>query len=150
MRITRKPTAHSESLYLADLFCIAPERIDEYWVAVRPFIETAMETSAYDEPANVYEALKEERAQLWIVCHEDGICAVCVTRLTLDTKVKTCGIWVMTGEGREEWQHLIKEIEEFAMREGCTLMRHSARPGWSRPMKAHGYKMTHVILEKAI
>jgi hypothetical protein len=120
------------------------------WEPVRPFIERAMAESAYDEPYSVYEAVKEERAVLWVVWDAGEILAVVVTQLSTTPKSKACGIWICTGNGRENWQELITEIEDYARREECTLMRHSARTGWARVLKPHGYKMTHAILEKAL
>lgn len=132
------------------LFAIDPKQIDMFWEAVRPFIETAMAESLYDEPSSVYEAIKEARAVLWVVWEDGEIHAVVVTQLEQQPKAKICSIWICTGTGREDWEHLISEIEAFAVREGCTLMRHCARPGWARVLKPRGYVMSHVILEKAL
>ena len=131
------------------LHAIDPKRLDEVWHSVLPFIERAMAESSYDTVDDVYDAIRQERAVLWIVWDYE-IVAVCVTQLSQNAKAKSCGIWIMTGNGREDWQHLLSEIEEYAMRGGCTLMRHKARPGWARVIKSKGYRMTHAILEKAI
>ena len=135
---------------MPQLYAIDPKQLDVFWGAALPFVKTAMETSAYDTPADVYAAIKEDRAILWLVYNGSEIKAVCVTQLSETAKAKTCSIWIMTGSGREDWQHMLDDIEAFARREGCTHMRHNARPGWAKILKPQGYTMTHVILEKAL
>ena len=41
----------------------------------------------------------------------------------------------MTGHHREKWQHLIKNIEEFAWDNKCDSMELIARPGWQKSIK---------------
>ena len=61
-----------------------------------------------------------------------------------------CHIYIMTGRQRHKWQHLISKIEDFAKEEGCEMMELIARPGWQKVYNNHGYKKTHVVLEKQI
>ena len=51
---------------------------------------------------------------------------------------------------RNKWQHLISKREDFAKDEGCKMMELIARPGWQKVYNNHGYKRTHVVLEKQI
>ena len=53
----------------------------------------------------------------------------------------------MTGKGRQQWQHLLSVIEDFAEQHGCDQMELIARPGWARILKQYKYKRTHVVLE---
>jgi len=121
-----------------------------FWGAVLPFVERAMEESAYDTPQSVYDAIKEERAVLWVVWKDGEIIAVCVTQLSQSAKAKTCSIWIMTGRGLRDYIHLYQGIEDYARAEGCNRMRHKSRPGYVKLMKKYGYQMTHAVIEKAL
>ena len=76
--------------------------------------------------------------------------SVCVTQLENTSKGKHCHIWIMVGHNMETWVDLMPELEAWAKREGCNMMRHEARPGWSKILKQYGYRMPHVILEKEL
>ena len=56
----------------------------------------------------------------------------------------------MTGKNRQQWQHLIKVIEDFAEQEECNNMELIARPGWQKILQNYNYKRTHVVLDKPI
>lgn len=58
-------------------------------------------------------------------------------------------VW-WTGEDREQWQDLLPELERMLKQHGCTKCRPIARPGWKKLLQANGYKMTHVMMEKAL
>jgi hypothetical protein len=55
-----------------------------------------------------------------------------------------------TGFGSKDWQHLLPELERYLKETGCTLIKPICRPGWQRLLKAHGYKRTHVLMEKSL
>jgi hypothetical protein len=59
-------------------------------------------------------------------------------------------VW-LTGKGMKDWQHLLPELEKF-LREHmhCTIIKPICRPGWSRLLKQHGYKTTHLMMEKSL
>ena len=120
---------------------------------VRPmvsgWIDEAAQSSSYFTADEVWRQIETGHAQLWLVW-SDGPQAVCVTQLDSTSKGKHCRIWIMVGKGMDGWGHLINELEQWARREGCNMMRHEARPGWSKMLKQHGYHMPHVILEKEL
>jgi len=61
-------------------------------------------------------------------------------------------VYELAKEGKfQVWgKHLISRVEEFAKDEGCKMMELIARPGWQKVYNNHGYKRTHVVLEKQI
>lgn len=131
------------------LFAIDPKQIDMFWGAVRPLIERAMDYSPYDDADTVHEALKKEEAYLWLIWSET-IEAVVVTRLDLAKAGKICTIWACAGSGLASWVDLIGGIEDWARREGCIAVSEIGRPELARVLKRHGYKPTHIRLEKAL
>ena len=55
------------------------------------------------------------------------------------------------GFGVKNWQHLLPEIEQYVKGQvGCTIIKPICRPGWKRLLKQHGYRMTHMMMEKAL
>lgn len=58
-------------------------------------------------------------------------------------------LW-MTGSGRQQWQHLLPEFEHLLREAGVKELRPLCRPGWSRLLKQHGYRLTHVQMEKVL
>lgn len=132
------------------VFPIVPADLWMWWAGVKPFIEEAQETSAYYTPDDVYDALINGRSVLWLVW-DGNIKAVCVTTIVSASKNKACSIWIMDGRGADEWEDLVVETTEaYARGMGCTMMRHEARPAYQRRLKSKGYKLSHVILEKAL
>lgn len=120
------------------------------WPMVADWIADAARDSRYFTEQEVKSKIVSRGAQLWIVWGENQADAVCVTQLEPTTKGKYCHIWIMVGRGMPAWQHLVKDLETWARREGCSFMRHEARPGWARILKRHDYHMPHVILEKEL
>jgi hypothetical protein len=59
-------------------------------------------------------------------------------------------VW-MTGSGREQWQHLLSDVERYLKEHvGCAVIRPVCRPGWKKFLQQHGYHETHVTLEKVL
>jgi len=58
-------------------------------------------------------------------------------------------LW-MAGHGRQQWQHLLPDLENLLREAGVNELRPLCRPGWSRLLKQHGYRLTHVQMEKVL
>jgi histone acetyltransferase (RNA polymerase elongator complex component) len=80
----------------------------------------------------------------------DKYFGVVVTEIIKRKHGKVCHVYIVTGRQMSKWQHLINRVEEFAKDEGCKMMELIARPGWQKVYNNHGYKKTHVVLEKQI
>jgi hypothetical protein len=58
------------------------------------------------------------------------------------------GCWVV-GEGVNAWFYLYPEFEEYLIKHvGVKKFGTKCRPGWARLMRGHGYKQTHVYIER--
>jgi len=60
------------------------------------------------------------------------------------------GLLWMTGTGRQQWQHLLPDLENLLREAGVKEFRPLCRPGWGPLLKQHGYRMTHVQFEKVL
>jgi hypothetical protein len=64
-------------------------------------------------------------------------------------------VW-LTGHDMKSWVHLFPQLERFVSDPveigglGCTIVKPIVRPGWSKILKTHGYRVTHAVMEKQI
>ncbi|MDE2100412.1 MAG: hypothetical protein KGL39_24380 [Patescibacteria group bacterium] len=137
---------------MSRLFQIPPEMLDLALAHVGPMIDSAAEYSVGKyKGADVVDAIRKEKMQLWVVIDDKKkIQAIAITELALFPQAKVCRFLCATGENAPEWIHLIKEIEDWAVNEGCTQFQAECRPGWERLLKSYDYQKTHVILNKEI
>ena len=133
------------------------KKIDEVWSLVKNNIQEALNYSGNQVDLDfVYKTLQADNFQLWIVWDEDKKTVqeqyngVLVTEIIQRKLKKSCHIYIMTGKNRQQWQHLIKVIEDFAEQEECNNMELIARPGWQKILQNYNYKRTHVVLDKPI
>lgn len=57
-------------------------------------------------------------------------------------------IWLM-GENRKAWLHLFADLEKYLIEhQRCVAIKATARPGWTKILKASGYRLTHQVMEK--
>lgn len=137
---------------MIQLVHIPKDKVDEAWHHVESNIADALARSnGYALASNFKEWIKENRMQLWILWDkdsEDKYYGVVVTEIIQRPLQRCLNIKIMTGKHREKWQHLIKDIEDFAWFNKCDSMELVARPGWEKVLKRFGYKKSHVLLEK--
>jgi len=57
-----------------------------------------------------------------------------------------------TGFGvKDNWEYILSEAERYLKEKvGCTISKPFCRPGWKPLLKKHGYKQTHVVMEKML
>ena len=140
-----------------NLVRIPTSNIDDVWNLVKKDIQEALSYSGNHTDSDfVFETLKQEKFQLWIVWDKEKkttlekYYGVVVTEVVQRKLRKSCNIFVVTGRHRQKWQHLISVLEDFALEQECNNMELIARKGWERIMEQFNYKRTHVVLEKTI
>jgi hypothetical protein len=137
---------------MIQLVYIPNEKIDEAWHHVESNIADALaKSNGYALASNFKEWIKEKKMQLWILWDKESehkYYGVVVTEIIQRPLQRVLNIKIMTGTHREKWQHLVKEIEDFAWFNNCDSMELVARPGWEKVLKRFGYKKSHVLLEK--
>ena len=140
-----------------NLVNIPSSNLDDVWSLVKKDISEALSYSGNHTDAQfVYDTLKEDKMQLWVVWDKDKpttlekYYGVVVTEIVQRKLKRSCQIFIMTGRHRQKWQHLISVIEDFAEEQECQQMELYARPGWQKILQNYNYKRTHVVLEKTI
>ena len=140
-----------------NLVNIPSSSIEEVWNLVKKDIAEALSYSGNHTDSDfVYDCVKENKMQLWVVWDKDKkttidkYYGVVVTEIVKRKLIQSCNIFIVTGRHRQQWQHLISVLEDFAIENNCTNMELIARKGWQRIMEQFDYKQTHVVLEKPI
>lgn len=132
------------------LYLIPIDQINSYWKDIKQPIENACEYNGnkYNSNDCLVELLSGEK-QLWLVL-DTQIKAVVITCIMKFPQCKCCMIDICTGTGINEWVHLLKIIEEWAVLKNCREMFFIARLGMEKKLKEFGYRKTHSLLEKSL
>lgn len=128
---------------LPDLFCVDPARISEFWPHARGLIRAAIETTNLSSFEDTERQVLSGGQLLWLAIG-NGIEAAATTHLSNNV----CTIVACSGHSRERWLPLFEQIENYAKNENCRCIRIFGRKGWERVLT--GYRVEHVILEKAL
>ena len=139
------------------LLKIPVNKVDEVWSIVKQNIQEALTYSGNQTDVDfVYNTIKAKNFQLWIVWDEskktvkEQYNGVVVTEIVQRKLIRSCNIFIVTGKNRQNWQHLIKVLEDFALKNECSNMELITRQGWEKIMEKFNYKRTHVVLEKTL
>ena len=140
-----------------ELVRIPTKELDKVWGLIEKDIRKSLLYSGQlSDSAFVLQTAKEGKFQVWILWDKkqkttlDKYFRLVITEIIQKPLGKICHIYMMTGRQRNKWQHLIKDIEEFAKNENCLMLELIARPGWQKVLNNFGYKRTHIVLEKQI
>ena len=139
---------------MIELINVPTKSVNEVWALVKTDIANALNRSnGYALADHIKKWIIEEKMQLWILwdkeaAKESKYYGLVVTEIIQRPLQRCLNIKIMTGSHRDKWQHLIKQVEEFAWQNNCDLLELVARPGWKRVLKPFGYKESHVLLEK--
>lgn len=131
---------------------VRADALEQVWPFVVGLVDGLPEDSGGSYSVDgIVDRLLDGTWQLWIV-----------TRGTLDTTTaivgtevftsmagqKVCALHFCKGENAKQWTHLLDVIETAAKSIGCVKIEMTARKGWARRLR--DYRMTHVVLEKAL
>ena len=139
---------------MIELINVPTKNVNEVWALVKTDIANALNRSnGYALADHIKKWIIEGKMQLWILwdkeaAKESKYYGLVVTEIIQKPLQRALNIKIMTGSHREKWQHLIKQIEEFAWKNKCDLVELIARPGWKKVMKPFGFIESHVVLEK--
>tara|TARA_R100001163_G_scaffold52109_1_gene39495 strand:- start:24 stop:446 length:423 start_codon:yes stop_codon:yes gene_type:complete len=136
---------------MIQLINVPTNNVNKVWKIVKIDIANSLSRSnGYARQEHIKNWILEDKMQLWILWDSQNkkYYGVVVTEIIQRPLQRCLNIKIMTGSHREKWQHLVKQIEDFAWQNNCDLLELVARPGWKRVLKPFGYKESHVLLEK--
>jgi hypothetical protein len=128
---------------MPDLICVDPEKIFDFWPHARGLIKAAIDATGLSDFADIEHQVLNGEQLLWLAW-SGHIEAAATTQLTGNV----CTLVACSGHNRNRWLPLFAKIEQYAKDEGATTMRIYGRKGWERALD--GYRVEHVILEKAL
>lgn len=126
-----------------DLLCVNPNDVHKTWPLARDLIRAAIERTDLSDMEDIERDVLAGDQLLWLAI-SDRVEAAATTHLSRGV----CTLTACSGHQRERWLPLFARIEKYAKDEGCHTMRIYGRRGWERVLD--GYKVEHVILEKAL
>lgn len=130
----------------ADLLCIYPQQVDEFWPYVEPVLKSATERCGTWTIGDLKQQI-DRGALLWIVWNGTEVKAACVTRLLAEPRGLVLEALACGGEG-QDWRRLYEEIEDYGRNEGCAISRISGREGWKRVFS--DYDIAWITLERRL
>ena len=135
---------------MIELVRIPKENVNDAWGMVSDNVADALSRNQYCTSDHIKQWILNNEMQLWILwdSKDKKYYGVVITEIIQRPLQRCLNIKIMTGNHREKWQHLIKQVEDFAWQNNCDLLELVARPGWKRVLKPFGFKESHVLLEK--
>jgi len=123
--------------------------LNRAWPLVEPLIAASCARDGLYAASDVLDWLAADKMQLWLAGSvERGVEAAAVTEMLQHRLAKTFSVFIVTGNDIERWLPHLGHMEAWAKEMGCTRAIQYARRGYARKLK--DYRMTHVVLEKAL
>lgn len=131
----------------AELVCVDPKRIHEFWPHAREMIRKAILRTNLSHFQDIEYDILSGDGLLWLAW--DGKIEAAATTSLIETDTdKVCVLTACGGEDMTHWISLISGIEAYAKSEGCACVRIYGRKGWGRVLE--GYDVQHVVMEKPL
>ena len=113
---------------------IPVEFLDALWPEVRGYVEQALRHSAGEYHVDdIRDEAEAARVQLWAVLEDAEIVAAGATKILNYPRRRILECFLLAGEGFERWgECFTRELEGFAVHQGCHIARVTGRRGWSR------------------
>lgn len=132
----------------AELICVDPARVAEFWPHVRGMILGAIKKCGLSDSAEVEASILCGGSLLWIAWNGATIEAAASTRIATIDGGKVCTLVACGGGDRRRWMPMLRKLEIYAKAEGCSRVRIFGRRGWARVLKT--YRVSNVVLERLL
>ena len=128
------------------IYAIPPGEIDRHWFLVEHKLGNAI---AYSDNkyslSSVYEAIKNEEMQLWLIKSAYDLQAVVVTQIVDYPEKRVCLIMFTGGDKIDTYKHLISDISRFARYNRCKSIEFYGRHGWLKKISVLGFDHIHSV-----
>ena len=125
------------------MFSAVPkEVIDIVWDDAKKLLEPAVETAKGKMTIkDVYEFIKRDIYNLWVVMEDTKIVAVVTTRVIQYPESRALALDFIGGKKMKHWlPKAQKVINKFARDNGCRHLEGYGRKAWIRWGRRHGWK----------
>jgi len=123
---------------LAELICVDPARIREFWPYAGPLVRAATRLLSLFEQIE-RSALAGDQL-LWMIWDGEQIRATATTHLSEGV----CTVTSCSGDGMKEWLSTFSQIQQYAKDEGCSV-RIQGRSGWKRALERAGIDVASIL-----
>lgn len=128
---------------------ITPDNIERAWYLAAPLLEKGQAHLAeHMSFADIYQSLKENRMQLWLVNDAYEVFYMALTELTEYPQKRVLHIIYQGGTRMQEALQFLDCVEHWAWRQGASSVELVARPAMKRVLKPFGYEEPGVYLTK--
>jgi hypothetical protein len=128
---------------------ISPDKIDDYWDAIQPLMQSFYERAeGRYEPEDIRELLKNNSFTLWAVVHNRELKSIVMNSIVQYPRLKELQIFMCAGDGYKDWVGLVETIAQYGRDMGCTKITALTRLGWDKILSNLGFKKTHIYLER--
>lgn len=132
----------------AELICIDPARVAEFWPHVRSMILGAIKRTGLSHSGDIEASILSGGSLLWIAWNGSAIEAAAATQLRIADSGKVCTLVACGGKGVRHRLAMLTKIENYARDGGCSRVRIFGRKGWVRVLPH--YSVEHVVLERRL
>ena len=133
---------------LAELVCVDPARVAEFWPHVSPLLKAACHRTKLNAFEDIEADILCGRSLLWMAWNGRTVESAAATILINSDLGKVCVITLCAGKEMQRWVNLIERIGSYARDEGCSRVRIFGRKGWLRVLD--GYEEKHIIMDKEL
>ncbi len=140
--------ASATSADLMNIAGVQANQMMKLWPHVKDYFRSFEDLSKGELTAGeLLTCVIDKKIQCWIATDGDVVKACALTEVI----GKTVTLSFCAGRDREEWRdEMVDEITRWAKSIGVNRFRIICRPGWTRELKALGFRETHRILEREI
>lgn len=132
------------------LECVHWSDVPDIWPKVSEWISAALAHGGGGYTLeDIYSALLTKQMQLWLIGPGEPM-ACAVTQLAALPRVRICDILAVGGVDLKAWEHLIGDLEAWALERGCDETRAHGRLGWKPYAKRFGYDPLHLVYRKKL
>jgi hypothetical protein len=118
------------------------------WSEIKPYLLETLEYAdgKYNEQ-DIYDAIKANDMQLWVVYDNGKLLCYCITQIIIFPRKKILSIPFVGGIQMFRWLHLLDLIKQFGREKGCDFAEGYAREGWTKALKSFGFKRSYSIIK---
>lgn len=121
------------------------------WHLAEPWVRSAVEYALLETVESYKARCLGRTAQLWLIRDKDRVAGAAITEVYDTPAGLTCAVPVVAAESLEDvLAPCFVIIESWARAEGCTRLQGYGRLGWTRALKAYGWRPRAVEIEKDI
>ena len=133
-----------------DSLYVPPSAVDSVWDKASGYLEPAVALQDGYLMEDVKRMLLRGAWQLWVAVDDSNeMHAASITRVDTYPRKRVMVINFLGGREMKNWKHLLGDIEDTAVQNGCTELEIQGRKGWAREMKKE-FTHTDVVCIKKI